>query len=131
MSGPHTYSEAFIRMDPAIFDDDAPVSAYRAHQLQSNLMHLCDQSTQHRINWTGGANSDQFVFAAAEADTLYWSMPFLHTWIDFERPAGRDILIMGKGPGGSEERAVSWDTLAWLTIGSLLVVSFLAASSDL
>jgi hypothetical protein len=101
VSGQNTYTGFYVPLATASLDDDAPVSTARAWTVEQNLQHLLDMSPQVRINWTGGANDDQFSFFRAEGYSAYWSQVFLHTWISDRFPCGLDVQICAKVPTGS------------------------------
>ncbi len=108
MSGPSSYHEHIVRLDAASMEDDQPVSVYRAWELQQNLQHLIDMSPQHRINWSSTGNDDAHLYTVNVGTTRYWSMPFVHTWLDPRWPCGLDIHIVGSVTGtGSPSVAVS------------------------
>ena len=102
MSGANTSTGFIVRVPPGSFDDDDPVSVYRAWALRNNIQHLTDMMPQHRINWAGHEDNDQqYLFAANDYGTPggtihYWSAVFLHTWIHGTYPCGLDVQICGK-----------------------------------
>lgn len=100
MSGPQTYDKFLHRMKADTFDDDTPISTYRAWALEQNLSHLVGQYTQHRVNWCGHSSHDT-AFGALTYDNnaRYLTRVFPHTWLREEYPCGLDILICGKTNG--------------------------------
>ena len=97
MSGQNTATGSLIRIPRLSLVADEPVSVYRAGALRNNLQHLTDMMPQHRINWAGTSGNDQqYVFAANDGITHYWSSVFLHTWINGSYPCGLDVQICGK-----------------------------------
>lgn len=103
--GPRSTTGSLVGIDVASMDDDAPVSVYRAWALKNNLQHLIDQYPQHRINWQGNDRTTGDTYEIynqyGDAGVVYYSVPFLHTWLNDVAAVGLDVRVCGYVTGGT------------------------------
>jgi len=96
-----SYKGYFERMDAESFSTDDPVTAGRADILRDNLLHLIDESAQHRINWVrdlGVTNpSLRMNEVGVGNDKASWAQNFPLTWYRPYQPANIDYLIKFAG----------------------------------
>lgn len=91
-----SYSGYVLRTPATAFSDDEPVSSYRAWENRQNLLHLTDESAQHRINWVSPDASGYGIEATPEVDNApIWSHVYPHTFLAPGKPANLDLYVQG------------------------------------
>jgi hypothetical protein len=92
-----------MRVDPESYEFGAPVSAYRALAMRSNLQFLIDSFPQHRINLVAGSTvfeslpDTYFVSRVGAGEFTYkWAQEFEWTWLRGDYPTGLDIVVAAK-----------------------------------
>jgi hypothetical protein len=87
-----------------------PVSAARAFDVRSNLLHLMDEFTQMRINWCAGklesGTGGNGVMFAENVGGAYYEQEFPLTWLAPDHPANLDILVRSYASGTDAEMDV-------------------------
>lgn len=103
------FVDYLLRVPPQSYEDEEPISAYRALALRNKLQLLTDLSTQVRINVAAvsypGIGFDGFSIDASTTERfLLWTQEFELSWLRPDWPAGLDIcMALFRGAGGSSE----------------------------
>jgi len=86
-----------LRTPATAFAANGPVSSYRAWENRQNLLHLTDESAQHRINWvTPDAAGFGIEAATASGNAPIWSATYVHSWLAPGKPANLVLRVLGK-----------------------------------
>lgn len=108
------FQNRIMRLLPTSYSVFAPVSAYRALTMRSNLQFLIDEFPQHRVNWVSPPDTTDGETSAADtylvnrigttAATGKWAQEFELTWIRPDYPCGLDLVVAAKvGATGGDD----------------------------
>ncbi len=85
-----------LRSPVTAFEARGPMSSYRAWENRQNLMHLTDESAQHRINWVTPDSAGYGIETTGTTDeTPTWSATYPHTWLAPGKPANLALYVQG------------------------------------